>query len=60
MEIIELLNNTHMYSEPTSVINNIAVLREIVKKCGFKSNLTSNPNISKKSSDDHLKDVFKR
>jgi len=49
-----------MYSEPTSVINNIAVLREIVKKCGFKSNLTSNPNISKKSSDDHLKDVFKR
>lgn len=49
-----------MYSEPTSTINNIVMLREIVKKCGFKSNLTSNPHLNKKQSDEHLKDAFKR
>lgn len=60
LKIIELVRNAHIYSEPTSVINNVPLLSEIVKKCGFKSNLVSNPNKSKKSSDDHLKDAFKR
>lgn len=57
--IIEIIDNTHTYFKPTSVLNNIAVLCEIVKKCGFKSNLISNPNISKKS-ENHLKDAYKR
>lgn len=58
-EIIELTNNVCSYSEPSSAIDNIAILREIVKKCGFKSNLTTNPNYVKKI-DDHLKDAFRR
>jgi len=41
-------------------MDNVLILREIVKKCGFKSNLTSNPNKNKKLSDDHLKDAIKR
>lgn len=60
LTIIELVSNSYMYSEPTSTINNIVMLREIVKKCGFKSNLTSNPHLNKKQSDEHLKDAFKR
>jgi hypothetical protein len=49
-----------MYFEPTSLIDNVSILREIVKKCGFKSNLTSNPNTNKKPTDEHLKDAIKR
>lgn len=60
MEIIGFVNNAYMYYEPSSVIDNVQILREIVKKCGFKSNLISNPNIKKKLSEDHLKDAFKR
>lgn len=59
LEIIEMTNNVCLYSEPSSVIDNISILREIVKKCGFKSNLTTNPNHVKKI-DDHLKDAFRR
>lgn len=60
LKIIDLSQNSHINFEPTSLIDNVSVLREIVKKCGFKSNLTSNPNTNKKSSDDHLKDAIKR
>ncbi|XP_060841242.1 translation initiation factor IF-2, mitochondrial isoform X1 [Rhopalosiphum padi] len=60
LKIIELGQNSHMYFEPTSLIDNVSILREIVKKCGFKSNLTSNPNTNKKPTDEHLKDAIKR
>ncbi|VVC33349.1 Translation protein, beta-barrel domain,Translation initiation factor IF- 2, domain [Cinara cedri] len=46
--------------DPNVAIENVPLLREIVKKCGFKCNLTSNPSKSKKSSDNHLKDAVKR
>lgn len=60
MEIIGYVKNSDIYYESSSAIDNVLILREIVKKCGFKSNLISNPNIKKKPSDDHLKDAFKR
>lgn len=60
LEIIELTSKTDEYSEPTSAIQNVAMVREIVKRCGFKSNVISNPNLIKKLPDDQLKDVYKR
>lgn len=60
LQIIEFVENAHMYSEPTSEIDNVLLLREIVKKCGFKSNLILHPNKNEQLTDDHLKDAFKR
>lgn len=60
LEIIEYVKSEHIYSEPESVINNVPIIREIVKKCGFKCNIISRPNTNKKLNDDHLKDAFKR
>jgi len=57
---MELVRNAHIYSEPTSVIDNVPLLREIVKKCGFNSNIISNPHKNKKLFDDYLKDAVKR
>lgn len=60
LEIIELTSKTDDYSEPNSTISNISMVREIVKRCGFKSNIIANPNVNKKLPDDQLKDAFKR
>uniref|UniRef100_A0A2S2Q7J1 Translation initiation factor IF-2 n=1 Tax=Sipha flava TaxID=143950 RepID=A0A2S2Q7J1_9HEMI len=60
LEIIGFIDGADNYSKPTSIIENISMLREITKKCGFKSNMIPNPNISKQPSDKYIKDAFKR
>lgn len=60
LKIIGYISGANNYSKPTSVIENVSMLREITKKCGFKSNLISNPNLNKQSSNEYIKDAFKR
>ncbi|XP_050437440.1 translation initiation factor IF-2, mitochondrial isoform X3 [Adelges cooleyi] len=57
---MEYVKDSQMYSKPNSPIDDVPVLKEIAKKCGFKSNIVSNPNTKNKSTNHEEKDAVKR
>ncbi|XP_050437439.1 translation initiation factor IF-2, mitochondrial isoform X2 [Adelges cooleyi] len=60
IQIMEYVKDSQMYSKPNSPIDDVPVLKEIAKKCGFKSNIVSNPNTKNKSTNHEEKDAVKR
>ncbi|XP_050532177.1 translation initiation factor IF-2, mitochondrial isoform X2 [Daktulosphaira vitifoliae] len=60
LDIMEYVEDSEIYSKPESRFENLSLLRQVVKKCGYKCRMVSNPNTIIKSRDYQPKDAFKR